>query len=188
MSNDCATDLRGKHKLHRKTPSDQIRTVISFINSLPNYESHYARESNSGRKYLAPNLNLKIIYDEYKSLCDEKHDKPLSNYMFRDIFYRKFNLRFKPPLQDTCSYCDTIKHQINAAPIKSIERMQFIQHRETHWEGVRLLEREQREYVNESRFSAGEKIVLVFDLEKVFETPKLASSRAFYSRQLLSKP
>lgn len=184
MSSDCTTDLRGKHKMHRKTPADRIRGVISFINSLPNYESHYAREPNSNRKYLASNLNLKIIYDEYKAVCDEKNDKPLSNYMFRDIFYRKFNLRFKPPLQDTCNFCDIMKHQINAAPIKSIQRMQLIEQRETHWEGVRLLEREQREYVSESRLTPGEKIVLVFDLEKVFETPKLASSRAFYSRQL----
>lgn len=30
----------------------------------------------------------------------------------------------------------------------------------------------------------GDKIVLVFDLEKIFETPKLSSSRSYYSRQL----
>lgn len=185
-SNDCAVDGRGKHKSHKKTPADRIHTIIKFINSLPQYESHYmrARASDSGRKYLASNLNLKIIYNEYKLLCDEKNEKPLSNYMFRDTFYRKFNLKFKPPSQDTCNFCDTMKQKINAAPIKSIERMQLIQLREEHWDGVRLLEREEKEYVSASKFTSCDKIVLVFDLEKIFETPKLSSSRSYYSRQL----
>lgn len=185
-ASDCAIDRRGKHTSHKKTPANKIRTVIKFINSLPQYESHYirARESNSGRKYLSPNLNLKIIYNEYKNVCNEKNEVPVSNYMFRDVFYRKFNLKFKPPAQDTCNYCDSMKNKINAAPIKSIERMELIQTREDHWDGVRLLEREQKEYVSESRLTAGQKIVLVFDLEKIFETPKLSSSRSYYSRQL----
>lgn len=185
-SSDYAVDLRGKHKSHKNTPADKIRTTIKFISSLPQYESHYTRvsASNSGRKYLAPNLNLKIIYNEYKLLCDEKNEQPVSNYMFRDIFYRKFNLRFKPPMQDSCNYCDSMKHQINAAPIKSIERMELIQLREEHWDGVRLLEREQKDYVSASKLTADDTIVLVFDLEKVFETPKLSASRSYYSRQL----
>lgn len=183
---DYAIDRRGKHNSHKKTPADKIRTTIKFINSLPQYESHYLRAnaSNSGRKYLAPNLNLKIIYNEYKIVCEEKNEQPVSNYMFRDIFYRKFNLRFKPPLQDTCNYCDKLKHKINAAPIKSVERMELIQLKEEHWDGVRMLEREQKDYVSASKNTADETIVLVFDLEKIFETPKLSSSRSYYSRQL----
>lgn len=69
MSSTCATDLRGKHSSHPKTPSDRIRNVISFINSLPQYESHYVRASNQSSKNLAPNLNMKIVYEEYKFLC-----------------------------------------------------------------------------------------------------------------------
>lgn len=155
--NDYAVDRRGKHKSHKKTSADKIRVVIKFINSLPQYESHYMRAttSNSGRKYLASNLNLKIIYNEYKVVCDEKSENPVSNYMFRDIFYRKFNLRFKPPLQDTCNYCDTMKHKINAAPIKSIQRMELIKLKEEHWEVVRLLDREQKDYVSASKLTAG---------------------------------
>lgn len=81
----CSTDLRGKHSFHRKTPADQIRSVIAYINSLPHYESHYARISNPNRKYLASNLNLKILYEEFQALCNLKNEKPLSKYMFRDI-------------------------------------------------------------------------------------------------------
>lgn len=182
-ASDCTVDGRGKHKSHKKSPADKIRNIIKFINSLPHYDSHYVRESNSGRQYLAPNLNMKILYQEYKNVCNEQDEMPLSNYMFRDVFYRKFNLRFKAPLQDTCSYCDIMKHKINAAPIKSVQRMELIQEREEHYSGVRLVSREYKDYVSESKQST-DTIVLVFDLEKIFETPKLPSSRAYYSRQL----
>lgn len=183
---DCTIDRRGKHTSHKKTPADKIRGVIQFIASLPQYESHYVRtrDMDSGRKYLSPNLNLKMIYNEYKTVCDEKNERPVSNYMFRDVFYRKFNLKFKPPKQDSCNYCDSMKYKIDAAPIKTIERMNLIKDREEHWDGVRYLDREMKEYVADSRLTAGEKIVLVFDLEKVLETPKLASNRVYFSRQL----
>lgn len=183
-SSTCTTDLRGKHAFHRKTPADQIRAVISYIHSIPRYESHYARTSNPNRKYLAPNLNLKILYEEYQALCTMKNEKPLSKYMFRDVFYRKFNLRFKQPQQDTCNFCDKMKHKIDASPLKSIERMRLIQEKDNHLQIIEHLEREYKEYLSESKFSADERIVLVFDLEKVFETPKLSSNRAYYSRQL----
>ena len=32
----------------------------------PSYESHYLRNDNPHRKYLAPNLNMSIMYDLYK--------------------------------------------------------------------------------------------------------------------------
>lgn len=180
----CSTDLRGKHSFHRKTPADQIRSVIAYINSLPHYESHYARISNPNRKYLASNLNLKILYEEFQALCNLKNEKPLSKYMFRDIFYRKFNLRFKQPQQDTCNYCDKMKHKIDAAQLKSTERMQLIREKGSHLQAVEYLDRQFKDYLSESKLSADEKVVLVLDLEKVFETPKLSSNRAYYSRQL----
>lgn len=66
-----------------------------------------------------------------------------------------------------------MKQKINIAPLKSIERMQLIQQKDAHLQNFALLKREKSDYVNASKLSAGEKIVLVFDLEKVFETPKL---------------
>lgn len=37
-SSSCATDLRGKHSSHKKTPADRIRHAIFFIDSFPKYE------------------------------------------------------------------------------------------------------------------------------------------------------
>lgn len=178
-----ATDLRGKHSKHKKTPADAILHAIKFINSFPKYESHYARNTIQ-TKYLAPNLNFKILYDEYKKQCDEISLQPISMYMFRDTFRRKFNLSFKQPAQDTCDYCNKMELKIKAAPIKSVERMSFIQEKSNHLILVDFLVQEYKEFVNDSKISGDKKIVLVFDLEKVFETPKLSTNSAYYKRQL----
>lgn len=177
----CAIDYRGKHANHKKTSPNAILNAIQFINSLPTYESHYTRNaSSSSKKYLASNLNLKILYNEYKQQCEN----PISMYMFRDTFYRKFNLRFKPPSQDTCDLCNKLNMKIKAAPVKSIERMKLIQSKTNHQEMIEHLDREFKEYKYQSKLSGNATILLVFDLEKVLPTPKLTTNKAYYKRQL----
>lgn len=152
-----------------------------FIRSLPNYESHYTRNSSSTpKKYLAPNLNMKKLYEDYT----QQFENPISMYMFRDTFYRKFNLRFKPPLQDTCDVCNKLEMKIKVAPLKTIERMDLIQNKTDHLQLDEYLDMEFKEYKYQSKNSADEQIVLVFDLEKVFPTPKLTTNKAYYKRQL----
>lgn len=97
------------------------------------------------------------------NFCADNDQRSVSQYMFRDIFYRKFNLKFKQPAQDTCNYCDSMKHKINATPLKSIDRMKLIQEKDSHLQTVEILTREYKEYVCESRLSADEKVVLIFD-------------------------
>lgn len=180
----CAIDFRGKHSLRKKTPAHKIQIAIKFINSLPHYESHYTRNTKNEKKYLDASLNLKILYSEYKNYCNEKDTASVSMYMFRDIFYRKFNLRFKAPAQDTCDYCNKIEMKIKAAPIKSVERMKLIKEKTNHLNEIESLSREYNDIVSESKLSIDTKIVLVFDLEKVFETPKLSTNKAYYKRKL----
>lgn len=179
--NSCAIDYRGKHRNHKKTSASAILNAVQFINSLPKYESHYTRNSsNAQKKYLAPNLNLKILYNEYTQQCTN----PISMYMFRDTFYRKFNLRFKPPSQDTCDICNRLENKIKVAPVKSVERLNLAQTKTNHLQLVEHLDTEFKEHKDESKLSGDRKIVLVFDLEKVFPTPKLSTNKAYYKRQL----
>lgn len=153
----CTIDLRGKHGSRKRTPSGKIQLVIQFINSMPKYESHYTRNSKIEKKYLDSALNLKILYSEYKKFCSENGADFVSMYMFRDIFYRKFNLRFKPPTQDTCDNCNTIDLKIKAAPIKSTERMLLIKEKGDHLAEVDYLSREYNDVVSESKLSGGTK-------------------------------
>ena len=104
--------------------------------------------------------------------------------MFRNTFYRKLNLRFKPPAQDTCDYCNKLNVQIKCAPLKSIERLRFMEEKENHLQSSENIKREHKEYIGDSKYSGDKMIVLVFDLEKVFETPKLSTNSAYYKRKL----
>lgn len=63
-------DLRGRHSNRKRTPAEKLQKVLQFIRLLPTYESHYTREACANtRKYLNPDLNLKILYEEYKKHC-----------------------------------------------------------------------------------------------------------------------
>lgn len=83
---------------------EQLQQIKHFIQSLPKYTSHYCEDSTSAI-FLAPNLNLTIIYDLYK----EKQENPVSFSRFKLCFYKDFNLRFKKPQKDTCLRCDLYK-------------------------------------------------------------------------------
>lgn len=185
MSVSNIADLRGKHTSHKKTPAERVKEVIEFVNLLPHYESHYTRAAMMGTNYLSPNLNLTILYKEYVKLCTEKKSIPVSKYMFRDIFYRKFNLKFKPPAQDTCDYCNRLEMKIEAAVLKSDERISLMDEKVNHLQCIEYITREYNEHVVESKLSVAEKIVLVYDLEKMFETPKLSTNSAKKCKELI---
>lgn len=121
-----------------------------------------------------------MLYNEYKEQCEN----PISMYMFRDVFYRKFNLRFKPPLQDTCDVCNKFDMKIRAAPVKTAERYDLVQSKSSHLQLVEHLTMEFNEYKYQSKLSGDEQILLVFDLEQVFPTPKLSTNKVYYKRQL----
>lgn len=94
-------DKRGKHS-GKRTSDTKIKKIKDFINTFPSYESHYSRLKNSNRKYLSPNLNLKIIYYLYKNEVSE----PVSFYVFQDVFNKQFNFYFHAPISDSCKKCD----------------------------------------------------------------------------------
>lgn len=77
-------DQRGRHIPANKTPTTKVDEVCSFIQTFPQYESHYTRNTNA-RKYLAPDINIKIMYNEYKN----KHAEAVSEPIFRKIFCTK---------------------------------------------------------------------------------------------------
>lgn len=68
--------------------------------------------------------------------------------------------------------------------IKCATKISLTQKRTEHLCRVDNISREFKEAIDESRLNCGAKTVLVFDLEKVFETPKLSNSSTYYKRQL----
>ena len=83
-------DQRGRHRPYNKTKDEDIESVKQFICSLPTYESHYSRQKNLNRRYLAPDLNISKLYKLYKPKCTEyKRSKVVSDHIFHQIFNEK---------------------------------------------------------------------------------------------------
>lgn len=99
------SDKRGKHPLANTTPLEVIEGVRSHINMFPRYESHYSREKNK-REYLGSEINITTMFKMYGDECNERGNTKCSEWKYREIFNKEFNLSFHPPTNDTCDICD----------------------------------------------------------------------------------
>lgn len=176
-------DLRGKHPNKRKTTAEAICNVINFVRSFPVYESHYVREQKK-QLYLSPSLNIKKLYDEYCIYCETTNFEKVSKYMFYDIFRRRINLKFKRPLQDTCNTCDQLTNQIKHKILTTKTKIQLLEKKASHLHLVECIQKEYKDFIEHSKLVRNEEVVLIFDLEKVLDTPKLSSNIVYYKRQL----
>ena len=57
---------------HNKLSSEQIQSVKEHIALFPRYDSHYTRNHQATKQYLAQHLNIKIIYKRYVDSCNDK--------------------------------------------------------------------------------------------------------------------
>ncbi|XP_041984293.1 uncharacterized protein LOC121736879 isoform X1 [Aricia agestis] len=94
--NNEPIDKRGIRGGQNSIKPEQVKDMRNFIEQLPRYSSHYYRESTNAN-YLAPNLNLTILYGKYK----DKSSNPVSFSRFRQYFVQDFNRKFKKPQKDT---------------------------------------------------------------------------------------
>ena len=133
-------DKHGKHGTHCSVAEDVKKLVREHIETFPSRHSHYCRKDNIERVYLSSDLSIARLY------CDslEKHDpdfltleeenrkrvvahesvdilrKPLiSEHMYHGIFVTEYNIHFGYPRTDTCSTCDNLTMQIQAASAES---------------------------------------------------------------------
>lgn len=102
-------DRRGHCVSANKTPDEKIKEIKYFINSIPSYDSHYSLHKSQNRKFLAPDLNLSILY----SLYTEKVANPTSKFIFNKVFNEEFNLSFHAPVTDSCKRCDALAIKLN---------------------------------------------------------------------------
>jgi len=97
------TDLRGKHQNRpNKIPDIVCQSIAEHIATFPSYESHYVRNVNPpGRLYLDPALNLSIMYGLYDENRRQLEQPECEEWLYRDAFYKQFNLKIGNPKQDT---------------------------------------------------------------------------------------
>ena len=101
-------DSRGKATSNKIDDSD----VVAHINSFPCYQSHYTRKDNVNKKYLHPELNIKKMYNLYVEKYTSENKQPVKLKYYYHVFSTKFNLHFKVPSKDTCTFCDEMLQKI----------------------------------------------------------------------------
>ncbi|XP_038221196.1 uncharacterized protein LOC119839077 [Zerene cesonia] len=171
-------DRRGHSVSANKTPDNKIQQIKEFINSIPSYESHYSLHKSVNRKYLAPDLNLSILY----SLYTEKVSNPTSKFIFSKVFNEEFNLSFHAPITDSCKRCDAFAIKLKACT-NEVEKVRLEQDQKLH-----LLKAEvAREGVKKDveLYKEDEDVCIIsFDLMKTLPTPVISTGICYYKRQL----
>jgi len=174
-------DSRGRHIPHNKTSDVDVKHIEEFIKQIPTYESHYSRQKNRNRRYLAPDLNICKLYNLYKSKCTTENRKIISEHVFRKIFNEHFNLSFHPPHQDTCKTCDQLDTRMKVCTSETAMG-QLKSQLELHQRKADSAR--QGLQVDTKMCEDNSYTVLTFDLQKTLPTPVLSTGICYYKRQL----
>lgn len=162
-------DKRGKHTNRANKTADEVMAeVIDHISSFPAESSHYSRNKNPDKKYLAPTLSISQMHKLYIERCKSKNASKeyfIKYSLYASIFSNKFNLSFGQPRSDTCAICDANEADEHHA---MMYRKAF----------------DQQKIDRERAKKNGKVLFLTMDLQQVMCLPKLTTSKAFYLRQL----
>lgn len=169
-------DTRG-----HKNPGNKVDTsdVVNHIKSFPSYVSHYTRAHSPNRRYLNSDLTVKKMYDLYVAWCGENDKIPVKEKMYYHVFSTQFNLHFKPPLKDTCQFCDSQNNKLASASEQ--EKVAIEREKELH---LRKAEKARECLKQDKEKCSDDYFVFTFDLQKALAFPKLTTSTAYYKRNL----
>ncbi|CAG9825752.1 unnamed protein product [Phaedon cochleariae] len=170
-------DERGKSGGKKKVDEEIINLIINHIKKFPTYVSHYSR-SETEAKFLPYDLTESKMYELYIA---DNHPK-VSFQFFKNIFYKHFNLKRKPPIKDTCNKCDMYSSQVKNAQDEN-QQLVLKQQHDVHLERAQLA----REQLNKDMREASKNRhieTLCYDMEKVLGLPKLPTNIVYYKRQL----
>lgn len=174
-------ETRGRHlnRAHR-IDSEAIKSVIQFVEDLPSRESHYSRETQKVRKYLAPDLSISELH---RMFLDRFPQHSLSYSTFKNVVKGSCNVRFGSVRSDICETCEKLHVSLAAAKRKS----------ET--EAIKFLEQEKESHITQSE-SFYEKLksckaspdpdtwAICMDFEKNLPLPVTNVGPEYYKRQL----
>lgn len=180
--NESAIELRGRFPT-RKTKETDLIFVKKFIRKFPCYSSHYGA-SQSNKKYLNPNMNIKRMYKEYCMVCEFSKRKIVSEWKFRHVFNTSFNLAFHPKKVDSCRKCDKFKAEIDSERTNTVKKLCLMQQRRDHWQIVKKIKRNFEETKNLARDETNHIEKFTYDLQRALELPSITTCEAYYRRQL----
>ncbi|RUS69503.1 hypothetical protein EGW08_022732 [Elysia chlorotica] len=174
------TDQRGKHNNRpRAFTEEQVQRIVDHIRSFRGRQSHYAL-SDTRRLFLPEELNLTKMYNMY---CEQFPHHPCSqeSYRHEKIFTCKFNIAFGYPRKDTCSTCDKVNVDIQAASPEQLSTL--IQNKELHLRKARVFYDRKRAAKQLAQID-NSVAALAFDYAKNLSCPNISTNDAYYRRQL----
>uniref|UniRef100_A0A6P7H5J0 Uncharacterized protein LOC114347285 isoform X2 n=1 Tax=Diabrotica virgifera virgifera TaxID=50390 RepID=A0A6P7H5J0_DIAVI len=175
QENIVQSDKRGHHIPANKRPEIAKQNIIDHINLFPRVPSHYCRK-DTGKQYLASDLNVQIMYDLYKEDCLNKKINPEKLWYYRNIFNTECNLSFHTPRKDLCDKCFAFDH------LPANEQAKKQSEHESHLKR-KTLARNMKNSIKEKAL-AGDCSLAEFDLEAVRYCPKTNAKKLFYKRRL----
>ena len=95
-------DKRGRHDPPYKLSADDIQSIRNHILSYHPTLSHYRRKHASNRLYLAPELTIAAMHDNYNSSAERK----ISCYSRYEQEIVKMNVSFVKLGTEECEQCD----------------------------------------------------------------------------------
>lgn len=135
-------EIKEEERLHTiKQIQKKLNLLLLLFQNSQNISPIIREKKNPNLRYLPPTLNLSTMYSLYNN---ETHD-PVSLFVFRDVFRKKFNLSFHAHVSDSCRRCDEFEQKIKSEPseatlakLKFRKRIAFKKGGERpYWSGVR---------------------------------------------------
>lgn len=169
-------DLRGKHAPNHKLTIDRYNEILTHINSIPKYQSHYSRR-HSNKIYFHSSLNLTKLYELYTEKCSDA----VSVTKYREVF-NQLDLKFKKPQIDLCTTCETLRVKIKNSTDEVEKAELLIQQKKHHDEADYSYKCKK----NDKNLSINDQSIKMFsfDLQQCLPTPHLNASVFFYKRPL----
>ena len=115
------TESRGKGTSHNAASSAAVERVKAHIRSFPTVPSHYTRRDTK-REYLAPDLNIRKMWQLYVEECQDGGEKHLSERQYRSIFNNNFNFSFHVPKKDQCATCDRYETKRKEGTLSEVDK------------------------------------------------------------------
>ena len=178
-------DQRGRKTPPNKTPDEVLQLVDDHIRTLPTCSSHYSRAKSRNRVYLPPGYSQSRCYDYFKQWCAERDVAEHSIASF-DAYRRRFsafNIGARPPVVDTCSFCDRNENEMRVATVNNDVHLQ-----ERLKAGMRLHLVKADVAKNIMKAYQGDRVddrfVIAMDLQQTLATPRLATNVAYYRRKM----
>lgn len=165
---------------HNKTKQHNIDLLKAYIEKLPAVPSHYCR-AKSTKVYLPQEFrNIQNLYMCYTKYMEDEalSNSTVSNWVFRQIFKKEFNIGFHLPKKDKCTKCENIKYLDEDEKQKIKNTEEFKMHMKDKEMSKSLFLRDQGESKKGSKL-----LCASFDLQKVLNTPFGKNITLFYSRK-----